>query len=180
MSRIGVKPIPVPSSVQVDIKPGNVQVKGPKGTLNTNVPEGITVKLEDNNIVVERANETKRLKSFHGLVRALVNNTVIGVTEGFKKQLKIVGVGYRAELKGKNLEMQLGFSHPVVHPVPDDVKVTVEPKENLITVEGIDKQRVGEVAAVIRRYRQPDPYKGKGIRYVDERIILKAGKTGKA
>jgi len=180
MSRIGFKPIPVPASVKVDIKPGNVEVKGPKGTLNTNVPEGISVKLEENKIVVDRANDTKRVKSFHGLVRSLVNNTVIGVTEGFKKQLKIIGVGYRAELKGKNLEMQLGFSHPIIHPVPEDVKVTVEPKENLITVEGIDKQRVGEVAAVIRRYRQPDPYKGKGVRYIDERIILKAGKTGKA
>lgn len=179
MSRIGVKPIPVPASVKVEIKPGNVEVKGPKGILNTNVPEGITVKLEENNIVVERANETKKVKSFHGLVRALISNTVTGVTDGFKKQLKIIGVGYRAELKGKNLEMQLGFSHPIIHPVPADVEISVEPKENLITIEGIDKQRVGETAAVIRRYRQPDPYKGKGVRYVDERIILKAGKTGK-
>jgi len=143
MSRIGMKPIPVPASVQVNISPEKVEVKGPKG-----------------------------------VTRALINNNVVGVTEGFKKQLKIVGVGYRAELKGKNLEMQLGFSHPVIFPVPDDVAITVEPKENLITVEGIDRQRVGEISAVIRRFRKPDAYKGKGIRYIDEHISLKAGKTG--
>ncbi|NOZ12746.1 MAG: 50S ribosomal protein L6 [Acidobacteria bacterium] len=178
MSRIGVKPIPVPASVQVKISPEKVEVKGPKGVLETRIPFQIQVEMKDGQIMVSRSSEDKQTKSFHGLTRALINNTVVGVTEGFKKQLKIVGVGYRAEVKGKNLEMQLGFSHPVIFPIPADVSITVEPKENLITVEGIDRQRVGEVSAVIRRFRKPDAYKGKGIRYTDEQISLKAGKTG--
>ncbi len=178
MSRIGMKPIPVPASVEVKISPEKVEVKGPKGTLETRIPFRIQVELKDGRIVVSRESEDKQTKSFHGLTRALINNTVIGVTQGFKKQLKIVGVGYRAEVKGKNLEMLLGFSHPVIFPIPADVSISVEPKENLITVEGIDRQRVGEVSAVIRRFRKPDAYKGKGIRYIDERISLKAGKTG--
>lgn len=178
MSRIGFKPVSVPASVQVKITPEHVEVKGPKGTLETRIPPRIDVKLEDGSIQINRTSEDKQSKSFHGLVRALIQNNVIGVTEGFKKQLKIIGVGYRAEVKGKNLEMQLGFSHPVIFPVPDGIQIAVEPKENIITVEGIDKQQVGEVAAVIRRFREPDSYKGKGIRYLDERISLKAGKTG--
>lgn len=178
MSRIGFKPVSVPASVQVKITPELVEVKGPKGTLETRIPPRIDVKLEDGSIQINRTSEDKQSKSFHGLVRALIQNNVIGVTEGFKKQLKIIGVGYRAEVKGKNLEMQLGFSHPVIFPVPDGIQIAVEPKENIITVEGIDKQQVGEVAAVIRRFREPDSYKGKGIRYLDERISLKAGKTG--
>ena len=178
MSRIGMKAIPVPASVQVNISPEKVEVKGPKGALETRIPFQIQVEIKDSRIVVSRSSEDKQTKSFHGLTRALINNTVVGVTEGFKKQLKIIGVGYRAEVKGKNLEMQLGFSHPVIFPIPGDVKVTVEPKENLITVEGIDRQRVGEISALIRRFRKPDAYKGKGIRYIDERISLKAGKTG--
>ncbi len=178
MSRIGMKAIPVPASVQVNISPEKVEVKGPKGALETRIPFQIQVEIKDGRIVVSRSSEDKQTKSFHGLTRALINNTVVGVTEGFKKQLKIIGVGYRAEVKGKNLEMQLGFSHPVIFPIPGDVKVTVEPKENLITVEGIDRQRVGEISALIRRFRKPDAYKGKGIRYIDERISLKAGKTG--
>ena len=178
MSRIGLKAIAVPSTVQVTISPETVEVKGPKGKLETRIPQGIEVKLEDGKLQISRAAEDKQTKSFHGLARALINNTVIGVTEGFVKKLKIVGVGYRAELKGKNLEMHLGYSHPIVHPIPQDLTVTVEPKENIITVEGIDKQRVGELAAVSRRYREPDSYKGKGVRYLDERISLKAGKTG--
>lgn len=178
MSRIGYKPITVPSAVQVKVTPEHVEVKGPKGTLETRIPPQIDVKLEDGIIQINRTAEDKQSKSFHGLVRALIQNNVIGVTEGFKKQLKIIGVGYRAEVKGKNLEMQLGFSHPVIFPVPEGIQISVEPKDNIITVEGIDKQQVGEVAAVIRRYREPDSYKGKGIRYLDERISLKAGKTG--
>lgn len=178
MSRIGVKPIKVPSSVQVNITPEKVEVKGPKGQLETRIPPQINVKLDDGQILVSRLAEDKQTRSFHGLARALINNTVIGVTEGFQKKLKIVGVGYRAEVKGKNLELLLGYSHPVVFPIPSDVKIAVDPKENTITVDGIDKQRVGEVAAIIRRFRQPDAYKGKGIRYVDESISLKAGKTG--
>lgn len=178
MSRIGMKPIPVPASVEVKISPEKVEVKGPKGVLETRIPFQIQVEVKDGQIVVSRSSEDKQTKSFHGLTRALINNNVVGVTEGFKKQLKIVGVGYRAEVKGKNLEMQLGFSHPVIFPIPGDVKISVEPKENLITVEGIDRQRVGEISAVIRRFRKPDAYKGKGIRYLDERISLKAGKTG--
>lgn len=178
MSRIGMKPISVPASVQVSVSPEKVEVKGPKGVLETRIPFQIQVEVKDGRIVVSRSSEDKQTKSFHGLTRALINNTVVGVTEGFKKQLKIIGVGYRAEVKGKNLEMQLGFSHPVIFPIPVDVTVNVEPKENLITVEGIDRQRVGEISAVIRRFRKPDAYKGKGIRYLDERISLKAGKTG--
>lgn len=178
MSRIGFKPVSVPSSVQVKVTPEQVEVKGPKGALETRIPPQIDVKLEDGTIQINRTAEDKQSKSFHGLIRALIQNNVIGVTEGFKKQLKIIGVGYRAEVKGKNLEMQLGFSHPVIFPVPDGIQISVEPKDNIITVEGIDKQQVGEVAAVIRRFREPDSYKGKGIRYLDERISLKAGKTG--
>ncbi len=178
MSRIGMKPISVPASVQVNISPEKVEVKGPKGVLETRIPFQIQVEVKDGRIVISRNSEDKQTKSFHGLTRALINNTVVGVTEGFKKQLKIIGVGYRAEVKGKNLEMQLGFSHPVIFPIPEDITISVEPKENLITVEGIDRQRVGEISAVIRRFRKPDAYKGKGIRYLDERISLKAGKTG--
>jgi large subunit ribosomal protein L6 len=178
MSRIGMKPISVPASVQVNISPEKVEVKGPKGVLETRIPFQIQVEVKDGRIIISRNSEDKQTKSFHGLTRALINNTVVGVTEGFKKQLKIIGVGYRAEVKGKNLEMQLGFSHPVIFPIPEDITISVEPKENLITVEGIDRQRVGEISAVIRRFRKPDAYKGKGIRYLDERISLKAGKTG--
>ena len=178
MSRIGMKPISVPASVQVNISPEKVEVKGPKGVLETRIPFQIQVEVKDGRIIISRNAEDKQTRSFHGLTRALINNTVVGVTEGFKKQLKIIGVGYRAEVKGKNLEMQLGFSHPVIFPIPEDIKISVEPKENLVTVEGIDRQRVGEISAVIRRFRKPDAYKGKGIRYLDERISLKAGKTG--
>ncbi|PJB77915.1 MAG: 50S ribosomal protein L6 [Acidobacteria bacterium CG_4_9_14_3_um_filter_49_7] len=178
MSRIGMKPISVPTSVQVNISPEKVEVKGPKGVLETRIPFQIQVEVKDGRIIISRNSEDKQTKSFHGLTRALINNTVVGVTEGFKKQLKIIGVGYRAEVKGKNLEMQLGFSHPVIFPIPEDITISVEPKENLITVEGIDRQRVGEISAVVRRFRKPDAYKGKGIRYLDERISLKAGKTG--
>jgi len=173
-----MKPISVPTSVQVNISPEKVEVKGPKGVLETRIPFQIQVEVKDGRIIISRNSEDKQTKSFHGLTRALINNTVVGVTEGFKKQLKIIGVGYRAEVKGKNLEMQLGFSHPVIFPIPEDITISVEPKENLITVEGIDRQRVGEISAVVRRFRKPDAYKGKGIRYLDERISLKAGKTG--
>ena len=134
MSRIGMKPIPVPASVEVKISPEKVEVKGPKGTLETRIPFRIKVELKDGRIIVSRESEDKQTKSFHGLTRALINNTVIGVTEGFKKQLKIVGVGYRAEVKGKNLEMLLGFSHPVIFPIPADVSINVEPKENLLSL----------------------------------------------
>ncbi len=179
MSRIGVKPIPVPSGVQVTIKPNEVEVKGPKGALTTPVPPKIEVTLEDNTIYVKRQAEDKQSKSFHGLTRALLNNAVIGVTQGFKKELKVVGTGYRVALKGKELELNLGYSHPIIFKIPEGINITVDAKQNLITVEGHDKQKVGEVAAVIRRFREPDAYKGKGIRYVDEQIILKQGKTGK-
>lgn len=179
MSRIGVKPIPVPSGVQVTIKPNEVEVKGPKGVLTTPVPPKIEVSLENNTIYVKRQAEDKQSKSFHGLTRALLNNAVIGVTQGFKKELKVVGTGYRVALKGKELELNLGYSHPIIFKIPEGINITVDAKQNLITVEGHDKQKVGEVAAVIRRFREPDAYKGKGIRYVDEQIILKQGKTGK-
>ncbi len=179
MSRIGVKPIPVPSGVQVSINKDTVEVKGPKGVLTTPVPSKIEVTLENNTIYVKRQSEDKQTKSFHGLTRALLNNAVIGVTRGFQKQLKVIGTGYRVALKGKELELNLGYSHPIVYRIPEGIDITVDSKQNIITVEGYDKQKVGEVAAIIRRFREPDAYKGKGIRYVDEHIILKQGKTGK-
>ncbi|BBB32915.1 large subunit ribosomal protein L6 [Thermotomaculum hydrothermale] len=179
MSRIGVKPIPVPAGVQVTIKPNEVEVKGPKGVLKTPVPPKIEVTLEENTIYVKRQSEDKQTKSFHGLTRALLNNSVIGVTQGFKKQLQIIGTGYKAALKGRVLELNLGYSHPINFNIPDGIEISVDAKQNIITVEGYDKQKVGEVAAVIRRFREPDAYKGKGVRYVDEQIILKQGKTGK-
>ncbi len=179
MSRIGVKPISVPAGVQITIKPNEVEVKGPKGVLKTPVPPKIEVSLEDGTIYVKRQAEDKQSKSFHGLTRALLNNAVIGVTQGFKKELKIVGTGYKAALKGKELELNLGYSHPILFKIPEGINISVDTKQNIITVEGYDKQKVGEVAAVIRRFREPDSYKGKGVRYVDEQIILKQGKTGK-
>jgi large subunit ribosomal protein L6 len=177
MSRVGKKPIPIPEKVKVAIDNGTVTVTGPKGTLSRSIPPEITVAVEDNAIVVKRSSDLKKVRALHGLMRALINNMVIGVTEGFKRELEIIGVGYRAEMKGKNLVLYLGYSHPTVFTPPDEVSLSVLPKENKIEVMGIDKELVGLVASVIRSFRKPEPYKGKGIRYVGEHVRTKAGKT---
>ena len=179
MSRIGKAPINVPSGVDVSINGSTVTVKGPKGTLSRTLIGGITVRQDENTLLVERPNEERESRSLHGLSRALVNNMVVGVTDGFVKELDIVGVGYRAEAKGANaLRLNLGFSHPVDFPGPDGITFEV-PTQTRIIVKGIDKELVGQVAANIRSIRKPEPYKGKGVRYLNERILRKAGKTGK-
>ncbi len=178
MSRIGKNPIPVPKGVQVHVGNGVVQVKGPKGALLQPVPGGITVAVEEEQVVVRREGDEREQRALHGLTRALLANAVTGVTVGFKKELDIVGVGYKAELKGaQELMLYLGFSHPVTYKLPEGVAVTYEAKANRLTVTGIDRQKVGQVAAEIRSIRRPDPYKGKGVKYSDEKIIRKAGKT---
>jgi len=179
MSRIGNSPVPVPSGVDISISGSSITAKGPKGELDMNVPEQITLRQDGDEIVVERPDNEGESKALHGLTRSLVNNMIIGVNEGFRKELEIVGVGYRAAAKGKNgLELQLGFSHPVNYQAPDGIEFDV-PEQTKISVIGIDKQKVGQVAAEIRAFRKPEPYKGKGIRYVGEYVIRKAGKAAK-
>ena len=179
MSRIGIKPIAVPAGVDVTIADGNVvTVKGPKGTLTKSYNKDMIIKFEGGEITVERPSDNKQHKSLHGLTRTLINNQVIGVTEGYSKQLEIVGVGYRAQKKGKDVHLNLGFSHPVVVSETDSIKLDV-PQPNQIVVSGIDKQEVGQFASEIREKRPPEPYKGKGIRYAGEYIIRKEGKAGK-
>lgn len=181
MSRIGKKPIPVPAKVQVDIKKNEVTVKGPKGTLTKTFSPDMSVTVEDGNIVIERPTDLHHHKALHGLTRALLANMVTGVSEGFRKTLLITGVGYQAQMQGNSLSLKLGHSHDVVIDPPQDVSFDV-PKESrgqTIIVDGIDKQVVGQVAANIRGWRPPEPYKGKGVRYSDETIIRKAGKAGK-
>ena len=179
MSRIGNAPIAVPSGVDINVDGANVTTKGPKGELDMTLPEGITAHVDGEQLVVERPNDEKESKALHGLARSLVNNMVIGVSEGFRKDLEIIGVGYRAAAKGKNgLDLQLGFSHPVSYTAPDGIEFDV-PDQQKISVIGIDKQVVGQVAAEIRAFRKPEPYKGKGIRYVGEHVIRKAGKAAK-
>ncbi|MEH3032715.1 MAG: 50S ribosomal protein L6 [Aeromicrobium erythreum] len=180
MSRIGKLPVAVPSGVEVTIDGQNVRVKGPKGELSHTVAEPITVaRAEDGSLEVQRPDDERKSKALHGLSRTLVNNMVIGVTEGYEKKLEIVGVGYRVLSKGPAaIELNLGFSHPVPFEAPEGITFTVESPTKL-TVQGIDKQRVGEVAANIRKIRKPEPYKGKGVRYAGERILRKAGKAGK-
>ena len=177
MSRIGKKPIAIPKGVKVDVKPGAVEVQGPKGRLQQRVPPGIGFQLDGDQLLATTAREDPALGKFHGLARSLVANAVTGVTEGFKKELDIVGVGYRAELKGKQVHFALGYSHPVVFDVPTGIDVVID-KQTHITVTGIDRQLVGQVAANIRRLRKPDPYKQKGVRYTGEVLKKKAGKTG--
>ncbi|MGB5760558.1 MAG: 50S ribosomal protein L6 [Acidimicrobiales bacterium] len=179
MSRIGNSPIPLPSGVEINISGSDITVKGPKGTLEHSIPEVISVELGDGEASVSRANEERSSKALHGLTRSLLNNMVIGVSEGFRKDLEIIGVGYRANARGKDqIELALGFSHPVTVKAPDGIEFDV-PEPTKIGVIGIDKQVVGQVAAEIRAYRKPEPYKGKGVRYVGERVIRKAGKAGK-
>lgn len=177
MSRVGKKPIPIPDKVKVEIDGNNIMVTGPKGSLARIIPPDIMTVIEDNTVVVSRASDLKKHRALHGLTRALINNMVVGVTDGFTRQLEIIGVGYRAEMRGKNLVLHLGYSHATVFSPPDEVTLSVVPKENKIEVAGIDKQLVGLVASTIRSFRKPEPYKGKGIRYVGEYVRIKAGKT---
>jgi large subunit ribosomal protein L6 len=175
VSRIGRKPIAVPDGVTVEIRPGSVAVRGPKGELSERVSPEMAVSQEDGRVVVTRPTDRGDHRALHGLTRTLVANMVTGVTQGFEKRLEIQGVGYRAALRGRDLEMQLGFSHPVTVKAPDDITFEV-PQPTQIVVSGISKQRVGEIAAQIRKWRPPEPYKGKGIRYQGEHVIRKVGK----
>jgi large subunit ribosomal protein L6 len=177
MSRIGKKPIVIPAGVKVNIHSDRIEFEGKKGKLQTPLQAGITAKTEGNQLVLERRDDSKPQKAFHGLCRALANNAVIGVTQGFQKQLEIVGVGYKAKLEKDKLELALGYSRPMIYIVPPDVEVIVE-KPTLLTVRGIDKQRVGKVADDIKKFRKPDPYKQKGVRYVGEKLIKKERKAG--
>jgi large subunit ribosomal protein L6 len=177
MSRIGKKEIALPKGVEVRQDGNAVVVKGPKGSLNTPIVTGISVSIENNVVKFERKDEEGKTRAFHGLMRALVANNVKGVSEGFKRELDIVGVGYRAEVKGREVVFQLGYSHPIRFPIPEGIEIVIEPKSGHITITGMDKQRVGQTAAEIRSLRQPDPYKGKGIKYSDEIIRRKAGKA---
>ena len=179
MSRIGRMPIAIPAGVTVDIAENNqVTVKGPKGTLERVLPAEMTITKEGEEVKVTRPNDLKKMKSLHGLTRTLINNMIIGVTEGYEKRLEVNGVGYRAAKQGKKLTLSLGYSHPVEMEDPEGIEVTVD-GQNLIIVKGIDKEKVGQYASEIREKRAPEPYKGKGIKYVDEVIRRKVGKTGK-
>ena len=179
MSRIGKMPIAIPAGVTVEIAENNkVTVKGPKGTLERVLPSEMDIKMEGSEIVVSRPNDLKKMKSLHGLTRTLINNMVIGVTEGYDKKLEVNGVGYRAQKQGKKLVLSLGYSHPVEMEDPEGLE-TVLDGQNIIVVKGIDKEKVGQYAAEIRAKRAPEPYKGKGIKYADEVIRRKVGKTGK-
>ena len=175
MSRIGKKPIDIPSGVKVTVADGNILVEG-KEKLSMAMPPFVTAEVKENQVLVSAADDSRKANAMHGLARSLIQNMVIGVSQGFRKELQIVGIGYKAAVAGNKLNMSLGYSHPIEFQIPAGIKVTVTP-ENKITVEGCDKQLVGETAAQIRRFRKPEPYKGKGIRYVDERIVLKEGKS---
>ena len=186
MSRVGKKPISIPSGVTVTINESEMEVKGPKGTLRTPIPKGVSFKQEDGTLTAERASDD--VAAFHGLARALANNAIVGVTEGFTKDLDIVGVGYKADVQGKKILFALGYSHPIDYPLPDGVdakaervnsKTSINQYQTTITLSGIDKQLLGQVAAELNRLRKPDAYKGKGVRYADKFYRLKPGKTGK-
>ncbi|MBC48478.1 MAG: 50S ribosomal protein L6 [Ilumatobacter sp.] len=178
MSRIGKATITVPAGVDVTVAAGRITVKGPKGELARAIPGNITVSQEGDTLTCERPNDENKTKAMHGLTRSLVNNMVIGVTEGFTKELQIVGVGYRAEAQGKDIRLSLGFSHTVDVKAPDGITFDI-PAQTQVIVKGIDKEVVGQVAANIRSIRKPEPYKGKGVRYLGERVVRKAGKAGK-
>ncbi|WP_431860988.1 50S ribosomal protein L6 [Micrococcus terreus] len=177
MSRIGRLPITVPAGVDVTIDGATVSVKGPKGQLTHEVAQPIAVVLEDGTLTVSRPDDERESRSLHGLTRTLISNMILGVTDGYEKQLEVVGTGYRVQAKGQDLEFALGYSHPVPVKCPEGITFKVE--GNKVTVSGIDKQQVGEIAANIRKLRRPDPYKGKGVRYAGEQIRRKAGKAGK-
>ena len=177
MSRIGKKPITIPKGVTVKLEGNTVAVQGPKGKLETALPAGIKMEQKDGHLVAIRENDSQA--AVHGLARALVNNAVDGVTKGWTKELEIVGIGYRAEMKGKHtVVFTLGYSHPIEYPLPSGIDATVDPKQTRLTVSGIDRQKVGQVAAEMRALREPDPYKNKGVRYVGERLKKNVGKTG--
>jgi large subunit ribosomal protein L6 len=177
MSRIGKKPIAIPAGVTIKIEGNTVAVKGPKGNLSTPLPLGIRIEQKDGNLVAVRENDSQ--SAVHGLARALVNNAVEGVTKGWTRELEIVGIGYRAEMKGKLMVVfSLGYSHPIEYPLPTGVDAAVDPKQTRVTLTGIDRQKVGQVAAEMRSLRPPDPYKNKGVRYAGERLKKKVGKTG--
>lgn len=176
MSRVGLKPISLPEKVAVKEDGGKVIVEGPKGKLDFTLPAGITLKNEDNNVVVARSSEQREIRALHGTARSLINNMIIGVSKGFEKNLEIHGVGLRAAVKGQDLDLSLGRSHPLLHPIPAGLTVTVN-ENTKIKVEGIDKQLVGQFAAEVRGYYPPEPYKGKGVRYSDERVRRKEGKS---
>ena len=177
MSRIGKKPIAMPKGVEVTLQGNLVAVKGPKGRLETRLPEGIKAEQKDGNLVFIR--ESEQHAALHGLSRALVNNAVEGVTKGWTRELEIVGIGYRAEMKGKGtVVFTLGFSHPIEYPLPTGVECAIDPKQTKLTLTGIDRQKVGQVASEMRSLRPPDPYKNKGVRYAGERLKKKVGKTG--
>jgi len=178
MSRIGKLPIEIPKGVNVTYKDTFIQVEGPKGTLSRNLMEGVSVELSDSSIVVSRVDDSIKSRSAHGLTRTLVSNMVTGVTKGFETALEISGVGYRAEVKGEILNLSLGYSHPINFQLPKGISVEVE-KMTKVLVKGIDKELVGQTSAKIREFRSPEPYKGKGIKYAGEKILRKAGKTGK-
>ena len=181
MSRIGRKPVAIPSGVTVEVKSGVVHVKGPKGELSYTLLPQVTVTVEGNDVIVARQSETKEIRARHGLTRALVANMAKGVSEGYQKELEIIGVGYKAALKGKILQLQLGYSHPIDYEIPKDIEIVQDEKnKNILRVRGADKQLVGQVAAQIRELRPPEPYKGKGIRYTDETVRRKVGKAAAA
>jgi large subunit ribosomal protein L6 len=177
MSRIGRKPIPLPEKVKVEIKPDSVVVTGPKGTVSNPIPPGIKFEQKDKQVLAIRQDDSPPQRAFHGLARALVANAVRGVTEGFSKELEIVGVGYRAEQRKSSVVFTLGFSHPIEYPIPPGINISVD-KQTRLVVSGVDRQLVGQVAANIRSLKKPDPYKNKGIRYAGERLKKKAGKAG--
>jgi len=175
MSRIGKKSVPIPSGVTANIEGQTVKVKGPKGAMQVVLPEDVTVKMDNGTVRVDPRSDTKRARSMWGTSRTLVNNLVTGVTKGYEKKLEITGVGYRAALQGKNLQIALGYSHDVIYPIPEGISITA-PRPTEIVVAGIDKQKVGQVAAEIRAFRPPEPYKGKGVKYAGEYIFRKEGK----
>ena len=186
MSRVGKKPITIPTGVTVTINDSALEVKGPKGTLSTPVPNGVSFKQEDGTLIAERTDDS--FKAFHGLARALANSAVVGVTEGFTREMDVVGVGYKADVQGRKINFSLGYSHPIEYPLPDGIdaktervgtKTSINQYQLTITLTGIDKQKLGQVAAELNRLRKPDAYKGKGVRYADRIYKLKPGKTGK-
>ena len=180
MSRIGKMPIPIPNGVEIKIGGQQVDGKGPKGALQVSVLPGISVAVDDGQIVVSRANDERQTRAYHGLNRALLANATTGVSEGWQKELEIVGIGYRADKQGDVVVFNLGHSHPIRFAIPVGIDIDVDSKANRVTVKGIDRQQVGQVAAEIRGLRPPEPYKGKGVRYADERVRTKAGKQGAA
>ncbi len=178
MSRIGKKPIPVPAGVEVKIDGEIVRVKGPKGAMDVRLVEGISAQVADGVLTLDRANEEQQTRAYHGLARALTANAVTGVSDGWSKSLDIIGIGYRAEKQGDAVVFSLGYSHPINFKIPQGIDIEVDGKANRVTVNGIDRQQVGQIAAEIRGLRPPEPYKGKGVRYSDERVRTKAGKQG--